>query len=103
MSARSTAGMAKACHRHMATDLASVFRQPPVGARDCYERERTDLAVGGVERRAVSVEDLAEALCIQGGVAEAGNQCGNDLRSDPTRVVLEKPEESPTLEERGKG
>src|SRR5215213_7302944 len=78
-------------HRLIATDLVSFFRQephaldetprpgehhvavwrrlvktktarqPPVGAGDCYERERTDLPVRGIERRAVSVEGLAEA------------------------------------------
>src|SRR5918993_2091827 len=82
---------------------AKTARQPPVRTGHRHECERTDLSVGWIECRAVSIEALAEALRVQGGVTQASNQRGDDLRRDPARVMLKKPVKSPPLEERGKG
>ena len=83
--------------------ITKTARQPPIRTGDRHEPERTDLPVGRIEGRAVSVEGLAEALRLQGGVTQASDERGDDLRCDPARVVLEEPEESPPLDQRGEG
>src|SRR4051812_36392902 len=68
-----------------------------------HELERAGLLVGRIEGSAVSIERFPEALRVQGGVTEASDERSDDLRCNSTRVVLEEPEESPPLDQRGKG
>jgi hypothetical protein len=78
--------------------ISQAAREATVRTGDGDEREWTNIPVGWIERRAVTIEGLPEVVGVEGRIAQARDERGDDLRCDPAGVVLEEPEESPALQ-----